>query len=195
MSFEIERRVAENPPTPAQLKGLAMLGMRSAVARERFKTMSRINKNAHYYIEEVDREDFMLDDGYLPVNIRHRMAVRVGSRPSSEGMPRTQSLKIIDTYFAQDKVGTWRGERSTYRFEWSRARTLMADRTLRLVGFGEDYPGADNPLEYRLDYFRIDNDAIPMLAVTDDLAMVTSDDFEELHSDMRQYIDALPERV
>ena len=54
---------------------------------------------------------------------------------------------------------------------------------------------AENPLEYRLDYFRIDNDAIPMLAVTDDLAMVTSDNFEELHSDMRQYIDALPERV
>lgn len=194
MSFEIERRVSENPPSPAQLKELATLGMRSAVARERFRTLSRI-KNAHYYIEEVDREDFMLDDGYLPVSIRHRMALRVGSRPSTHGLPRTQSLKIIDTYFAQDNVGTWRGERSTYRFEWSRARTLMADRTLRLVGFGEEYPGADNPLEYRLDHFRINDDAIPMLAVTDDLSMVTSDDFEELQKDMREYINALPERV
>ena len=194
MSFEIERRVSENPPSPAQLKELATLGMRSAVARERFRTLSRI-KNAHYYIEEVDREDFMLDDGYLPVSIRHRMALRVGSRPSTHGLPRTQSLKIIDTYFAQDNVGTWRGERSTYRFEWSRARTLMADRTLRLVGFGEEYPGVDNPLEYRLDHFRINDDAIPMLAVTDDLSMVTSDDFEELQKDMREYINALPERV
>jgi len=184
MSIEAERLVHADAPTQEQLQRLASIGIRSAVDRGRFKSIQR-KRQAHYFIDELD----LLADGVVeedtPTQIRHRMAVRIGVRPPQENLPKTWSLKYFDTYFVEAQPGEWKGERSVYQFEWTRSRILMANRTLRLVGFEAPYDQDD--LEAQLDHFKIRDDDAAILRVSEELRTVTEDDCEELIKDMTDY--------
>ena len=189
MSLEAERLVHDNPPSAEQLHTLASVGVRSAVSRERFKTLKR-TRGVHYFIDELD----LLADAQVeedtPQQIRHRMAVRVAARPPQDGTEKVWSLKYFDTYSveSQKEPGTWVGERSTYRFEWTRSRVLMAERALRLVGFPTV---REDNLESDLEHFRVFDDDAAILSVSDELRMVSSDDCDELIRDMSEYFSVI----
>jgi len=185
MSLDAERLIHENPPAIDQLQTLASVGVRSAVSRERFKTLSR-TRGVHYFIDELDLLSDTQVEEDTPMQIRHRMAVRVAARPPQDGLPKTWSLKYFDTYFVESPStpGSWVGERSTYRFEWTRSRILMADRTLRLVGFPSP---REESLENDLEYFKVRDDDAAIIGVSDQMRMVSGDDCEELIKDMSNY--------
>ncbi len=182
MPIESERLIHDNAPTTEQLRRLASVGVKSAVTRERFKTLRR-SKGVHYFVDELD---LLIDATQRdePAQVRHRMAVRIGVRPPSQDTPKVWSLKYFDTYSVEPEPGVWRAERSTYRFEWTRNQILMADRALRLVGFNTPH---DEDLDYYLDHFSIDDDSAAILEVEDDIRMVTADDCEELIKDTSEY--------
>lgn len=184
MPFETERLTHVNPPTPDQLRELANIGIRSAVARKRFKPIRRL-ENTHYFVDEVDLLSDAASAEENPAQIRHRMALRIGVRPARDGEDKVSSLKFLDTFFVEATPGEWRAERSTYRFEWTRRRVLMADRVMRLVGFGEAY---DKSLQDDIEHFRIQDDAAALLQVSEELRMISADDCEELKRDMSDYV-------
>lgn len=185
MPFETERRIHDNPPTPEQLHTLASIGVRSAVSRERFKTLQR-TPNAHYFVDELDLlTDVPTLEDDMPTQVRHRMAMRVGARPPQDRYGKVWSLKYLDTYFAEDTLGEWRAERSTYSFEWTRGKVLVADRSLRLVGFESPYDSDD--LETQLDHFQVRDDAAAILQAQEELRTVTEADCDELIKDMSEY--------
>jgi hypothetical protein len=185
MPFDAERLIHDNPPTPEQLHALAAVGVKSAVSRERFKTLKK-NQGVHYFIDELDHMIATEAEEELPMQIRHRMAVRIAARPPQERSDKIWSLKYFDTYFVEsrDEPGNWVGERSTYRFEWTRARILMADRTLRLVGFPAPY---EENLENDLEHFKVSDDDAAILQVSEEMRMVSSDDCDVLIKDMSDY--------
>ncbi len=186
MSLETERLVHEQAPTQEQLRNLAFIGVKSAVQRERLRTLNRAS-NAHYFVEEIDLlGDVNLED--VPVQMRHRLAMRVGVRPPKDGMPKIWSLKFLDTYSVEARPGEWQFERSTYRFEWTRSKTLMADRATRLVCLGDYIP---DELDWYLDRFSIPNDAIDILAASEQLRMVTADDCDELTNEVTSYLNVV----
>lgn len=189
MPFDAERLIHDNPPTAEQLHSLASIGIRSAVSRERFKSLKQ-TRGAHYFVDELD---FLADISVqedTPTQIRHRMAVRVGARPPQDGLAKVWSLKFFDTYFVQSQStpDAWVGERSTYRFEWTRGRVLMADRALKIVGLPELY---EESLENDLEHFRLRDDAAAILQASNELRTVSADDCEELKLDMMEYFSVL----
>lgn len=183
MSIEAERYVNETPPTPEQLHKLASVGVRSAVSRKRFKTM-KSRSGVHYFIDELDFLAEMPTDVEDPVQVRHRIAARVAAYPAHAGGAKSWSLKYFDTYFTEPTPGVWRGERSTYRFEWTRGRVLLAERTMRLIGFGVD---PIDTVEETLDRLHLPDDTVPLLQVENELQAVTDKDCEDLIVDMSNY--------
>lgn len=182
MSLEHERIISPDAPTPTQLHKLAAIGISSAASRERLKHLKRSGR-AHYFIDEIDLAgDFSPAEDEI-VQIRHRMAGRVGVRPPAPGSPKSWSLKYFDTFWAESKPGVWLGGRTLYRFEWNRMRTTLAERTLRVVGI--DRP--DESLDAYLDRFSVRDDDITMLSVKQDVENVTSEDCEDLMRDASDY--------
>jgi|GEM_PF-2381226 len=192
MSFEAERLIHDTPPTIEQLRRLASVGVRSAVAREKFRDL-RLHDNTHYHVDELQfrvGETHEENDVFLPYEVRHRVSARIGVRQATAETPKTWSLKFFDTYFSKPRTPNsyWRAERSTYRFEWTRARVLMADRTLRLVGFDD---GRDEDLEYYLDHMLLRPDEATFLSIEDDLRMISEADCDELIKDTADYFSTL----
>lgn len=197
MSIDFEHRIAETPPRIRQLRQLASIGIKSAIERDRFRTLSR-NSSTHYFVDEFTKmiggeDDEIENDVFLPFEVRHRMAIRVGVRPPDGYVPKTWSLKFFETYFTRPYTPDrqWHAARSTYRFEWVRDRITMADRSLQLVGF-DDMPG-EGELDYSLEHFNVPSDIIGLLAVEDELRMVTEEDCDELIEDAREYFTTIEE--
>lgn len=188
MPFDTERLIHDNPPTPEQLHTLASIGVRSAVSRESLKTLRRTSNAAHFLVDELDLSfDMPTAEDDAIRQVRHRMAMRVGARPPQDGLGKVWSLKYFDTYFgyAEDAPEKWRGERSTYRFEWTRGKVLMAERSLRLVNF--DSPYDKDELEAHLDHFQLRDDDVAILQVQEELRAVTQPDCDELIKDTSEY--------
>lgn len=182
MSLEHERIINSDAPTPTQLHKLAAIGISSAASRERLKHLKRSGR-AHYFIDEIDLAgDFSLADDEI-VQIRHRMAVRVGVRPPEPGLQKSWSLKYFDTFWAESRPGVWLGGRTMYRFEWNRNRATLAERTLRVVGI--DRP--DETLDSYLDRFSVRDDDAAILSVRQDVENVTGEDCEDLMRDASDY--------
>jgi hypothetical protein len=185
MSIEAERIVHENPPTPEQLHTLASIGVKSAVSREKLRTL-RNTKGVHYFVDELDHIVSTSESEELPMQIRHRMAVRIAARPPENRTDKIWSLKYYDTYFVESRnsPGNWLGERSTYRFEWTRSKVIMADRTLKLLGFSLV---DDDSIERDLDNFSIPDDYAAILNANNEMKMVSSEDCDDIIKDMSKY--------
>lgn len=183
MPIEFERVVPNNPPSIDQLQTLASIGIKSAIERNRYKKHARI-QGMHYFVDEYDRTDYSLEEEYLPVRIRHRMAMLVGARPPEDRGMKTWKLTYFDTYNARSIEGSNRGARSIYRFEWDRRGVTMADRALRLTGFNVS---SEQGLDYNLENFRIADDAAAILQLSEEIRTVTDEDCEELIKDMSDY--------
>lgn len=186
MSLETERLIHDNPPAPEQLHELVSIGVRSAIARERLRTLRSV-KRAHFFVDELDLLMNISFDKVEPAQVRHRLAARIGARPAGYENPKTWTLKYIDTYFVEAAPGAWIGERSTYRFEWTRERVLMADRAIKLVGLEPLYT-EDQELDVSLEHFSVRDDTATILHATEQLKLITADDCDELIADVSNYL-------
>lgn len=95
-------------------------------------------------------------------------------------------MKYYDTYWA-NADGTWLGERTLYRFEWNRTRTLLAERTFRLVGI--DQPDFD--MGEQILNFSFPDDAADIWHAQQQVETVTRDDCEELIRDATNYFEEI----
>lgn len=186
MAVDFERIIHPNAPDPQQLRRLASVGINSAVSRDKLRHLQRSN-NSHYFIDEIDRQGSRVVGDRIEdlVHIRHRMSGRVGAR-NEVGQPRIWSLKYYDTYWA-NADGTWLGERTLYRFEWNRTRTLLAERTFRLVGI--DQPDFD--MGEQILNFSFPDDAADIWHAQQQVETVTRDDCEELIRDATNYFEEI----
>lgn len=183
MSVRHEQMIADNVPQADQLKRLAAVGVGSAAARQKLKTLSRSSR-AHYFVDEVDFLAEASRQDTEPQEIRHRMAGRVGVRAASDGVSKLWSLKYYDTYWVHTRLNGWRAARTLYRFEWDRSRTLLAERTLRIVdGSQRD----EASLADCADSFRFRDDEAAMWHVQQEIELVSADDCEELIHDAKAY--------
>jgi hypothetical protein len=181
MMSNYEHYIGEDTPTHSQLRRLASIGVRLAVHRDKLRLFSRrtpegMNVKAHYVVDELDIFDnHALEEGDLN-RISHRMAIRIGSRRGDDGL-KVMSLKFFDTYAIEDhESGVRLGERTRYRFEWNRARILMADRTFRLIGVYHP----EDELEYYLDRLNFPDDTADILYAEQQLGTVTEGDCEQI---------------
>jgi hypothetical protein len=185
MSIETERLVSDTPPTAEQLHKFASIGVRSAAARERLKTG---RTGAHFLVDELDLMVDASDVSDEPSQVRHRVAMRVGAYPANAESEKMWSLRYINTYSAEAQPGVWLAERSTYSFQWTRSRMLVANRALSLIGFNT--PRIES-VEDALDTFRIDDDSVAILHASNQLQIVTDEDCEELIQDASEYFSTL----
>ncbi len=182
MTHDYERRIHEDAPEPSQLKRLAAVGAASAATRQQLKRLPRRESRAHYFIDEID---FVGADELgqgEPQEIRHRMAGRVGVRLASDGASKVWSLKYFDTYWVNQDSG-WQGERTLYRFEWDRRGTLLAERTLTVVGVERP----ETTLQDYVEHFQVADDEAAIWHVRQEMAQVTAGDCEGLVHDARAY--------
>ena len=174
-----ETYVNDNPPDPKQIRRLAMTALALPKRINRVRRMP--TRNACYSVQEVNmlNETTLLShDGY-PSEIRHRMAVRFGSR-ACESAGTTYSLKFYDTQWYEQQ-GEWNGVRDLYRFEWdSSGRVNMADKSSLFVPSSRQVDMQDLEGDALQDSFRFEDDAVDMLAVQEQLSQVTADDCEVL---------------
>lgn len=180
---DYELLLSKTPPTPEQLRNLAMIGVRSAVGRNRLKHLKNASR-AHFFVDEVDT----LNEAKMPddlTDIRHRMAGRIGVREPHGSRPKQWSLKYFDTFWVQQEDDNWLAERTIYRFEWNRLRVTMAQRAIRIIGDNSYDP--DTGLDYTLEHPIIPTDAIEMLHVQQEMEMVTYGDCAELIAESKEY--------
>lgn len=187
MSFEAERYIHDNAPTPDQLQRLASVGMRSAVSRGRLRTVTPRTRNAplHYFIDEYNAYVDSANEGFLQV--RHRMTASVGAK-NIEGAEKRRTLTLFDVYFIEPDSGGETAARAVYQFEWTRRRTLMAQKTLSVLS-QESSNGV--ALDEQLDRFRVLDDAAAILGASEEMRMVTGEDCEDLAVDMSNYMDVI----
>lgn len=188
MMPERERIVHENPPTPQQLQKLANIGMRSAAAREKLRSPSKIK--GHYCVDEIDFE-LPLSVAQDPAQIRHRVAVRAGRRldavPGTDGatLP-VHSLKYFNHYSVYDlSRKDYMSSRIQYKFEWTRGKALLAQRSLRFID--QTQPSIDNDLGDDILQFRLDDDAAQMLHTEEEFRHLSYGDVELQIEEMEQY--------
>lgn len=184
MYTEPERLVADTPPTQDQLHQLASIGMRSAISRERVR-QHQSYEHAHFFNDHYDAHVNVSDLQLLPSKLRHEMAIRVGARPATEGRSKLWSLKLIERFRVRDEEGVWRAEHSTYRFQWTRSQVLMADRTLKLVGF--DDIDRDVALDWNPDTFSVADDLAEFMRISQEFGLISEGDCEELIKDTSDY--------
>jgi hypothetical protein len=185
MSFETERLIHENAPMPDQLQALASVGMRSAVSRGRLKTANLKSRTRplHYFIDEYNAYvDSPTDAAFLQV--RHRMTASVGAK-QGDGEERRRTLALFDVYFIEPETGGETAVRSVYKFEWTRRRTLLAQRTLSVLS---EHSSNGIALDDYLDRFSIADDAASMLGVSEEMRTVTAEDCDDLTETMAEYM-------
>lgn len=187
MFNDTERIVTDTPPTPEQLHKLASIGMSSAAARERILSRKE-KKRAHFVIDELDLLLHTAQDSDEPSQVRHRIAMRVGAYPASRDSEKQWTLKYADTYSVEATPGIWTAERSTYRFEWTRSKILLAKRTIQLFGV-DAWQG--ETVEDELDHFHLRDDSAEILHASNQFETLTSDDCDELMRDMSEYFGAI----
>lgn len=189
MSLEHERIVHTDAPSPEQLMRMAQIGVRSAVRREKLRKMPKNRDPRGYYvIDELDKFEtspYQFEDHLLQT--RHRMSVRVGSREPDliRNKPKTWSLKFYDVFYARNEAEeqAWTGERTAYRFEWSRTQTLLAERSFHAVGLEKpDHDIADYILNFSLP-----DDAASTLYFNSQMEQITSSGAEELAQNLDEY--------
>jgi hypothetical protein len=187
-----ERVVDESMPTREQLSSLAAIGMSSAVQRDKLRHLKRrpdggrIVEPSHYVFDElalIGNSELLPEE---PVQIRHLMAMRVGTR-REEGNLKTWSLKFYDTYWTEHAANQWTGERTLYRFEWNRYATLLADRAFRLVGFERP----EENLEYDLDHFYIPDDMPDIWHAERQMGRVTGHECDRMIQSAQSYFSAV----
>lgn len=187
--LDYEQFIHDDAPEPAQIKRLASIGVSSAAARNRLKQLSRSNR-AHYFVEEMDFSGVPVEgaEHSYPVRVRHRMAGRVGLRLVG-GYGKVWSLKYFDTYWMNSLEAGWQGSRALYRFQWDRSKTLMAERSIRLVSssISNDLPD----LYHQLDHFNMTADEAAFLAIKDDFRKVTAEECEDLIQESYDYFQRL----
>lgn len=186
---DYERLIHPDAPEPAQIKRLASIGVSSAAARNRLKQLSRSNR-AHYFVEEMDFLGVPVDGELqdFPVEVRHRMAGRVGLNLVN-GYDKVWSLNYFDTYWVNTEDAGWIASRALYRFKWNRHKTLLAERSLRMVAesISNDLPD----LYDQLDRFSLADDSVAFLSAKDDFKRITADECEGLIKDSQEYFDQL----
>ena len=192
MSFETERIIHEDAPTPAQLHKLAKIGIGSAAMKLSLRSIPRA-EGAHYFVDEMDLMDGL---DFEPLQARRRIAMRIGVRPPADGNSKVWSLRYFDTYHVEPTPNDWKTMRSIYRFEWTRTRALLAERTLRIVG---DQQSQLKTLDEYFDQgvsFR--DDAAQILSVEEEMRAVSRGDCEEVidaASDYFRLIDSVSSRA
>jgi hypothetical protein len=184
-----EPLLSETPPLPEQLRRLSMIGVRSAVGRDRLMHLKRLSR-AHFFVDEIEA----LNEANMPdslTNIRHIMAGRIGIRESQAGNPKQWSLKYSDTFWVQQPDDdTWRAERTIYRFEWDRLRVTMAQRAIRIIGDNINYD-PDVSVEDTLERTFIPVYSTDMLHLQQEMELVTYDDCDELIKEAKDYFSSL----
>lgn len=185
-----EQIIHEDAPEPAQIKRLASVGIASAAARRRLKTLQR-SKRAHYFVEEVDFLAESTEGSDFPNEIRHRMAGRVGLK-LVDGYSKVWSLNYFDTYWFNSENAGWQAARALYRFKWDRSRTLLAERSLRMVGDTVD--NDIGSLADQIDSFRVLDDDAALLLARDDFRRVTADECEVLIKESQDYFSVIEEQ-
>lgn len=178
-----------NPPTPEQLHALTSVGFGSASSRNRLKHLKpRPNEpesKAHYFVEELDLLPIYEEEVEIR-NMRHRMAGRVGVRgfDLTTGQPKVWSLKFFDTAWVEQAPNVWLAQRTLYKFEWTRTRAIMSERTTRVIGDGAIQMG---DIYDAIDNFRISDSELAVWHAQSEFETVTTDDVALLTSDAERY--------
>jgi len=185
MSAEHERIIHDNAPSPEQLFRLASIGMGEVARRKRLKRSpySRDDNRSYFFISEFGTYNG-IRESEKPLEIRHQMAGRMG-RKTLERFNTIWSLKYFDTFWVQQDDETWQAERTRYRFEWDRKRTLLAERHIRFLRPSE--MAVDRDLADEIEAFSFADDEDIIWHTRGEIETVTDRDCDLLVEDVRSY--------
>ena len=173
-------------PTPQQLFKLGAVGMNAAARQNKIRHLKSVER-AHFFIEEMSHLNDSLHQQEEAGFIRHRMAGRIG-RKVLEGAVPIWSLKFFDAYWVEHEKGQWRAERTRYRFEWDRNKTLLAERHIKFLE-----PGTDELVDLSdlIDRFSVADDEAVIWHTREQLEAVTREDCDLLIADAKSYYDTV----
>lgn len=189
MTQETERLIHDNAPTPAQLRRLARIGFGHAVSRNKLRSAKSLEIK-HYFADDLYGDFDDSDEGLISVN--RRIAMRFGFVASADGEASTAHLQYFDT----QRVYSLSGEsqpptQSVYKFEWSRGKVLLAQRTLRVL---DGTLPEERTLDSYLDTVSIPDDIASIIEADDALRAVCERDCEEIIREATHYFSRIKDR-
>lgn len=177
-----ETTVSENPPMANQLFRLAAHAMSTGRSTNKLRTMQSTPR-AYFHVQEMHYfNEASLEIADYPTEIRHRMAVRIGRKVVDNIPIKKWSMRMFDTLWYEQPEGEWDGIRTTYRFEWDRNTTTLAERMSYFV------PKAQQPeMDYYLEHASLIGRSIDLMDVALEMSQVTAGDCEVLIADVASY--------
>ncbi len=189
MTVETERFIHENAPTPAQLRRLVRIGFGHAASRNKLRSAQSLELK-HYFADDLNGFLDESDDGLVSVD--RRIAMRYGFLRSDSDKEGTAHLHYFDT----QRTHTLSGEsqvpiQTVYKFEWSRGRVLLAERSLRLLTGSVAEP---RTLDSYLDAVSIPDDIASTIEAEDRLRAVHGQECDAIIDEASQYFTLIKDR-
>jgi hypothetical protein len=182
MSLHSEHLIAENAPTPQQMRRLALVGLSSAKGRQ---TLRRREAAGDYYaLDALESVVEIGSDGGELSSLRHTMGMRIGKR----------AVHGVDIwrleYYNSQHLPRQQQRRSTsvsvrYEFEWNKEQTFVARRMVKLLRQNDTMVKSD--IGDDVDRFYIRDDEASILGTEVDFEQVTYDDSEDLIQETTAY--------
>lgn len=186
---ETERLIHSDAPTPAQLRRLARIGFGHAVSRNKLRSAKSLELK-HYFADDLYGDFDENEEGLVSVN--RRIAMRFGLVASLQDEASTAHLHYFDTQRTYSVFGESSPPLQTvYKFEWSRGKVLLAERTLRLLGGDTVEPRS---LDLYLDAVSIPDDIASVLEAEDAFRAVSEKDCAILIDEASAYFSRIKDR-
>lgn len=194
MTLETERLIHENAPTAAQLRRLARIGLGHAASRNKLRSVqdSELKPLFRYFTDDLYGEFDESEEGITMIN--HRIAMRFGLASLGEGDATVAHLHYFDTKRAYPVFGERLPPLQTvYKFEWSRGKVLLAEKSMRLLGYRIPEPRS---LESYLDSMVIPESIAPIedIEALDSLSHVTEQHCDEIIGEASAYFSRIKDR-
>lgn len=194
MTFETERLIHDDAPTPAQLRRLARIGLGHAASRNKLRSgrTLELKQQYHYFADDLYGDFDEGEEGLAMVN--RRIAMRFGLVASNEDDSAIAHLHYFDTQRVYPVLGERLSPLQTiYKFEWSRGRVLLAEKSMRLLGYQMPEP---RPLESYLDSMVIPENiaSIEDIESLDALSRVTEQQCDTIIGEASTYFSRIKDR-